>query len=1017
MSVVEEYFKLQQEYEKKYGPRTVVLMQIGSFYEMYEYNPLEEAEDEDDVDIKGTGIGWADELHSILGMRLAKKDGTRSHSKRNPFLVGFPCVAYEDHRDTILSHGFTIVRIVQKKEGKNVERYVKEIVSPGTCMDQINIVNGTTNQVVSIYIECKQKIGNKMEDVTIIAGLSCIDVLTGKSIVCETYSKEDDPVYGIHEIYRFLVAQRPHEIIINVSMKKPIVDKGMYKTYLTKTLELNKYPNVLIKFDEVQSEYFKHEYQKQFLSKLFVGVQEVDSNVKVLKRNNNIVDELKLEKYNYGIISYLILLQYCYEHNDKIVQKIQKPDTLWTDESKHLILTYNAIIQLNIVSESLCYRRKTKTLDSLLSVVDNTSTSMGKRLLRNLILNPITDIERLNQYYDMTEELVGKPDLLKSIEIHLKKIKDVETYQRKLCIGEIKPYELSLLFKGYLEVIEIMQLIDTHKCEHLTGVLMSPEETDSFAQCIQYVLSIIDLDKLYECNIHDNRVKYMSFEEAFVHPTIDANVDAYVKTMAGHKNALQNICTHLESFFKSTTKSSITYIPKKKKKSEDEEEENSKSKYMITVTASKAKTLKNKINNVDKALCGELSFENIKKDCVRVISEKIKKYCYNLENDERSLGIYLYRLYSMLLDKILDMGLYFTSIVKLISTIDYIKSNAKVALKYKYFKPCIVKDSDRSFVECEDLRHPLSERLIEGEYIANTFTLNQQPQGILVYGMNSCGKSTLTKSIGLNIIMAQAGMFTAGKIRYHPYRRLITRLSGHDDIIKGHSSFVVEMLELKAILNNADEYSLMLMDEISKGTESISGTSIVGAAIIRLLESGSSFISSTHLHIIPEISRIQNVQQGKLQICHLSTENDKTTNTLIYHRKLEPGSGENIYGLEVCHSLGFPHDFMELAHDIRKEILKIPTMLMSTKKSPYSSKLYVDQCNLCGSQIDLESHHIRHQREADSNGFIGYMHKDISGNLIILCDKCHQNLHGHKIEITNGQTINGQIIKIKSTVK
>ena len=151
------------------------------------------------------------------------------------------------------------------------------------------------------------------------------------------------------------------------------------------------------------------------------------------------------------------------------------------------------------------------------------------------------------------------------------------------------------------------------------------------------------------------------------------------------------------------------------------------------------------------------------------------------------------------------------------------------------------------------MRHPIIERLpFSPEYVTNDITLGKDSKdGILLFGTNACGKSTLMKSLGVSIILAQAGLFVpCTSFTFNPYKTIYTRIWGNDNIFKGLSTFAVEMSELRTILKQSNQNSLILGDELCSGTESTSALSIFAAGLERLHEIGSSFIFATHFHEI-----------------------------------------------------------------------------------------------------------------------------------------------------------------------
>lgn len=1030
MGITREYFGLQEEYQKKYGNRAVVLMQIGSFYEIYEYDSAV------DPDAKSTKhIGHAVEISSILNMILTSKDSKRPHSMDNPYLVGFPCIAYERHCQVLLEHNYIIIRMDQEKTGSSkggknakVERSVVEILSPGTDLDNVNPIHGT-NQIVCVYLEYQKQIGRRLEDYLIIAGLSCLDVSTGKNIVAETYSKEDDPVKSLHDVYRFLAAQQPREILVHLN-KFPTDNYG---GYVKNILELEKYPLVVIKSNELSSDFLKPNYQKQFLEKIFRNQKKIipDSehkkinfesknndlskqvdglkgpslkivNINPIVKNYSILEELNLERLSYGTVSYLALLQYAYEHNENIIHKLQNPETTWIDCEKHLILAHNAISQLNLLPDP---NIKTREVDSLFSIINGTHTLLGKRYLRCMLLNPITNIEELEMSYNRISELMENSDLLQQIENILNKIPDLERYQRKLVLGLIKPKELASLFRGYFQITKLHVLLGSLSGSHLRNLLLSEQEILEFNECMTYTLSRVDLDLLEQCTLGETK---MEFEKSFLLEGIDPTADSYVNTVKNIESTLEKICEALNECLQGSRGKMIELTTPKRKRSDDEDTTTGVGLY---TTSHKAGVLKMCLAKIP-PICGQLSFTTIKKDIVMITSEVIGPLCIELETAQTGLEKYLWTTYMNIVNTIGQTYNFFGSINRLIGLLDFTASNARMSLKYKYFRPTLVK-SDKSFLEIEDLRHPIIERLISTEYIPNSVKLGDSPYGILLYGSNSSGKSSLTKSIGLNIILAQAGMFTAGKLKYSPYHQIITRLSGNDDIFKGHSSFVVEMMELRTILRNADCKTLVLGDELTRGSESTSGSALSVATFQSLAERKASFIFSTHLHNLPDIEEIVCLTNtNALRICHLSTHYDEVLQTLIYDRKLKEGSGSSIYGIEVAKYLGIDRNFLEHANAIRRRIAQIQDEVLSTKKSRYNSTVYVDSCSMCHQKFNLQTHHIREQHEADDQGFIGHFHKNANFNLLVLCQKCHQELHANHLKIESKQILNGSILTV-----
>lgn len=987
MGIVTEYLKYQEEYEKKYGKRTVVLYQVGTFFEIYEYDPDQDESTTDRPVWPSEKLGHATYISTLLPYKLTRRNGNKPYSIHNPSMIGFPMVAYEQHKDKILAREYTIVLVEQERAGKDAPRKVTKVLSPAT---EINSIDCISNQIISIYIEV-QKEEPRFEEYLITVGISSIDVTTGNSMVGEIYSKQKDQIYAIQEIYRYLLAVQPRELIVNINRVKNVG----YKDYIIKVLELDKYPIYTVIVNETNKEYLEVHYQQQFLDKIFhPSISSGKIRLNIIKKTD-IIEELNLERLYYGTISYVLLLQYCYEHDERLLEKIRKPDTHWIDEEKHLIITDNALKQLDILpSNSSNNNRGKKGITSLLDVVNNTSTPLGRRYLQTMLCNPITNTTILNEWYDMIHDMISS-DLLKEIETSLKLIPDIERYQRKLQLKMIKPNEFSKLFRAYIEIVKLYTLI-LQSNTTLSKLLFT--QVNDFNTCLTSILSKYNLDNLALSNIDNNK---LVSDVPIFYEGRDATADQYHDTIKDYNEKINLIVTHLNSHLTKTRGKLIEY---------KFDSDKSGALGFIT-TAHKGKVLQD--SNIDMDICGKIYLVNINKD-VMVTSDIIGSMCQKSSQIKEQYQSYLYERFMNTLNEINKFD-FFNDINVFVGKLDYVKSNAKTAIKNKYYKPEII-GGDGSYLDIKDLRHPVAEQLIDGAYVTNDITLGTNCYGILLYGSNAAGKSTLAKAVGLNIIMAQAGMYTSCHLKYNPYTKIITRLSGEDNLIQGKSSFVVEMSELRTIHRNADNRSLVLGDELCRGTETQSGSAIAVKAIKELVGRKSSFIFATHMHHIATDQDIT-LLGDKLRICHLVIKYDQDTKSLVFDRKIQEGPGESIYGLEVAMSLSFDPEFIKDALEIRSRMIN-KSQILSTKQSRYNKKVYMDSCAICGTQpnlvkgIQLESHHIEEQAKADKNGYIDNYHKDIVDNLIVLCESCHKNLHSNGVKILTQQTPGGKIIKL-----
>jgi DNA mismatch repair protein MutS len=342
---------------------------------------------------------------------------------------------------------------------------------------------------------------------------------------------------------------------------------------------------------------------------------------------------------------------------------------------------------------------------------------------------------------------------------------------------------------------------------------------------------------------------------------------------------------------------------------------------------------------------------------------------------------------------------------------------ALLARDWLWKRPVFVANAPASFVEVTGLRHPILERIQTAgvNYVSHSVSLGTDisnsgdpmpPQqtgsavtsesGLLLYGMNASGKSSLMKALGLCVLLAQCGLpVPAASCRLAPFSAIFTRILGNDNLWAGLSSFAVEMTEFREILQYADERTLVLGDELCSGTESLSATALVAAGVEVLVARGTKFIFATHLHelaALPDIAGLNGVKA-----VHLKVHYDAAADRLVYDRHLAPGSGSALYGLEVCRALDLPTGYLDRATALRQTLAgwQAPTV------SSYSAASVVDRCAVCDSEgkaANLETHHIKPQAERNAARNDG-VDVDAAGNLVCLCAACHDDHHAGRLFI------------------
>jgi DNA mismatch repair protein MutS len=397
-----------------------------------------------------------------------------------------------------------------------------------------------------------------------------------------------------------------------------------------------------------------------------------------------------------------------------------------------------------------------------------------------------------------------------------------------------------------------------------------------------------------------------------------------------------------------------------------------------------------------------------------ISDEDIRNICKTISTTKVSLKDMISLVFNQFVENFESQQPILESIIHFITLIDLLYAKSTIAKKYNYCKP-VISEADKSFFAAKGLRHCLIEQIQSEEmYVTNDVQLgNGQVDGILLYGTNAVGKTSLIRSIGIAVLMAQAGLYVPCKeFIYKPYQYLFTRILGNDNIFKGLSTFAVEMSELRTILRLADKNSLILGDELCSGTENTSAVSIFVAGIQKLSNCKSSFIFATHLHEIVVYEEIQNMETVKLK--HMTVVYNKEEDILIYDRKLKDGPGDSMYGLEVCKALSLPQDFLDMAYQIRTKYNTKHGDLLSLKRSHFNSEKIMGICEKCGKNIGTEVHHLQHQKDAKPDGFIfncdGIIYKNSLANLVTLCENCHQEFHKKDVKHKKVKTSKGMLL-------
>lgn len=399
-----KYFDIWELLEEKYGKDLIILIEIGSFFEIYE------------VDNDKFKIGKAKEIAELLNIQLTRKNKKIiENSKTNPLMAGVPTVSFDKHLQRIISEQkYTVAIIKQRGTPPKVTRYLDIIVSPGTNFDFITTQD--ENNITSLVID-------RYSDTNYHIGYSAIDISTGKCYFNDVYGSKEDSSFALDEVFNYMNMHRTTEVIITFLDKK--INQKEVLDYLevgSKTSHINRFKP-------------KIAYQNELFKSVFT-----------IHGMLSPIEYLDMEKSPLASESLAILIDFVVTHDSKIIQKLSYPARL--DLSHYLYLGNNAIEQLNIID--------TPHNPSLFKLINNTSTAMGKRLLKERLTHPIKDAKELNRRYSLSSNLY---DCYMPIEAQLSSIYDIERLSRRIKLSRIHPFEINYLYESLLSISDIIRFI------------------------------------------------------------------------------------------------------------------------------------------------------------------------------------------------------------------------------------------------------------------------------------------------------------------------------------------------------------------------------------------------------------------------------------------------------------------------------------------------------------------------------------------------------------------------------
>lgn len=543
------------------------------------------------------------------------------------------------------------------------------------------------------------------------------------------------------------------------------------------------------------------------------------------------------------------------------ISRIDKESFVWIDKY--------TIRNLELFSSNASQQKS-----GFADVIDRTLTSMGGRLLKRWIAMPLVDVERINRRQDVVEILTKDNDLAAALRDHISSIGDLERLSSRIAAGRILPRELVQLKSSLMAV------------ENLKALLESTDE-----ERLHEIASTIDPAKAVrerlEREIYPDPANNQIQKGGVIADGVSAELDDLRRIALHGKDVLLQI---------QQRESEATGIPLKISY-------NNVFGYYIEV----------RNTHKDKVPASWIRKQTLT-SAERYITEELKEYEEKILGAQDRILAIEQEIYAALVQYI---GGHLKTILRdaaAIARLDCLQSFARIACEHRYVRPTL---DEGKVIDIRDGRHPVIESLLPvgEEYIPNDVMLNDDDQQIMmITGPNMSGKSALLRQTALIILMAQMGSFVpASKAHIGIVDKIFTRVGASDNISQGESTFMVEMLESASILNNLSDRSLILLDEIGRGTSTYDGISIAWAMVEYIHNyptAHAKTLFATHYHELNEMEQLF----GRIKNYHVSVR--EVDNTIVFLRKLSRGGTEHSFGIHVARMAGMPQSIVKRATEI-----------------------------------------------------------------------------------------------------
>ena len=753
--------------------------------------------------------------------------------KKEHQCVGVPHHAAEIYISKLIAKGYKVAICEQLEDPKKakgiVKRGVIRVVTPGTVVDSNMLEERKNNYIMSIY-----KTG-------IYYGISVCDISTG-----EFYSAEIKDNYNFPMLLDELARYTPSELVVNSMMADCSEEMDKIK------------------------ERFENVYVTRFNDKFFNDeLNNINLRFNIVDNNGKKIEDISDKRL--AISSINALIEYIEETQKTSLDHINKI-TIY-QISKYMSLDINARRNLEITEKM---RDKSKK-GTLLWVLDKTATSMGGRLLRRWLNDPLIDVKEINQRLDAVEELKDNLILRGDIIENLKKVYDIERLAGKMAYGNANARDMVTLKNSLCKLPEVKKILENCKSDLLKSLYERLDELQ-------------DIYKLIDESIVDDPPMVIK-EGGIIKLGFDEEIDKLKTAQTEGKNWL----VKLEAEEKEKTGIKNLKIGFNKVFG-----------YYLEVT-------KSYLNQVPERYIRKQTLTNAE----RYITEELK----NLENqilgaEERVVNLE-YEAFIQIRGEIAKNVKRLQATSEVISTLDVLTSFAQVAEDMNYCKPNVNNDGT---LNIKNGRHPVIEKILgAGEFVENdTYLDNNENRLAIITGPNMAGKSTYMRQVALITLMAQVGSFVpAESADIGVVDKIFTRVGASDDLSMGQSTFMVEMMEVATILKEATKNSLVILDEIGRGTSTYDGLSIAWAVAEYIADKekcGAKTLFATHYHELTELEeKLEGVKNYSIAVKEKGED-------IIFLRKIVRGGTDESYGIHVARLAGVPKVVTSRANEILRSI-------------------------------------------------------------------------------------------------